>query len=238
MSFTTRVLAALLWWAIFGLTSCLTHQEPVPAQPPYGMVGGFFTPSYALMRVTASAPGKAPVVATKEPSGSYYFDSLAVGTYTLAFEPAEGFLIPPTQTIVVKDSMTTQAAYVRLVRNTATLLAGGRWRLSAFTSTPWSGTPYDEYAALPGCTRDDFLVLNQDGYGTLDEGATKCQPTTPQTTSITWQLREDDAELWLHSLDPGGNPYFIERLTPTTLTVRYYPNPTTATAYRKTFTSF
>ena len=237
MSFIFRVVLAFLWCALSGLTGCRKAAEP-PADPPHGSAGGSFSPNFALARVTATAPGGAPLTVPLEASGSYYFARLAPGPYVLAFEPTGAYLTPPPQSVVVTDKAHTQAAHVALVRNTATRLSGIRWRLSAFTSTPFGGTARDEYAALPACTRDDLFVLRLDGRGEWDEGATACQAAAPQTTPLAWQLRAEDTELWLDPLGPGPNPYLIEQLTPSTLAVRYYPFPTSQTAYRKTFTAF
>ena len=234
-----RVFVAFLWCALGGLTGCRKAAEPPVVEPPHGSAGGSFSPNFALVRVTATTAGGAPLTTPLEASGSYYFARLAPGTYALAFEPAAGYLAPPTQAVVVANGAHTQAAHAALVRNTATRLAGVRWRLSAFITTPYAGAaPHDEYPALPACARDDFFVLRLDGGGDWDEGPSKCQAGAPQTAPLAWQLRADDTELWLEPLGLGPNPYVIEQLTPTTLAVRYYPLPSSQTAYRKTFTAF
>lgn len=236
MTLRLRILVLLLC-ALFGLTTCRKGGEPV-VRVPHGMAWGSFAPSFAMARVTATAPGGTPIAAPLEASGSYYFDSLAVGPYTLAFEPVDGYLTPPTQPLLITDGATSSPVPVLLVRNTATRLTGRRWRLSAFTATPGGGVAQDAYAALPGCVRDDFFVLQPDGGGNWDEGPSQCPSTAPQTSPLTWQLRENDTELWLDPLGPGPNPYRIEQLTPTTLTVRYYPDQMSMTVCRKTFTTF
>lgn len=232
-----RLFAPALLYALCGLAGCRKAAEPAVA-PPYGSAAGSFSPNFALARVTATAPGGTPIATPLEASGTYAFTRLPPGPYTLAFEPTGAYLTPPPQSVVVADKAHTQAAHVTLVRNTATRLSGLRWRLSAFTTTPAGGPARDEYAALPACARDDFFVLRLDGRGEWDEGAAKCQAAVPQTAPLAWQLRAEDTELWLDPLGSGPNPYLIEQLTPTTLTVRYYPLPTSQTTYRKTFTAF
>ena len=233
-----RLFVALLGGALGAVAGCGKAPAPPAVDPPHGAAAGSFSPNYALARVTATAPGGPSLTTPLEASGTYTFARLPPGPYTLAFEPTGGYLTPPPQSVLVADNAHTQAAHVTLVRNTAMRLAGIRWRLSAFTSTPYGGPPRDEYAALPACARDDFFVLRLDGSGDRDEGPTRCQAAAAQTAPLAWQLKAEDTELWLDPLGPGPNPYIIEQLTPSTLAVRYYPLPASQTAYRKTFTAF
>jgi hypothetical protein len=48
---------------------------------------------------------------------------------------------------------------------------------------------------LQPCITDNFLVLNADGTGTIDEGATKCDPTLQQTTSASWSFSNNETVL-------------------------------------------
>ena len=48
-----------------------------------------------------------------------------------------------------------------------------------------SGTP-------ESCERDNMITLKDDGTGTVDEGGSKCNTTDPQTTSLTWQFKNDE----------------------------------------------
>lgn len=51
------------------------------------------------------------------------------------------------------------------------------------------------------CLTDNTLTFTANGSGTLDEGATKCDPTLPQTTQITWSFTNNETTL---NLSGGG----------------------------------
>lgn len=72
----------------------------------------------------------------------------------------------------------------------AKILTGGQWQLSAMTSDPaidWFGTPVTNvFAQLPACIKDDVTIFKTDGKVNFDEGASKCSPNDPQTTTGTW----------------------------------------------------
>lgn len=41
---------------------------------------------------------------------------------------------------------------------------------------------------LLSCQKDNTYTFNKDSTGVMDEGATKCNSTDPQTTSFTWSF--------------------------------------------------
>jgi hypothetical protein len=51
--------------------------------------------------------------------------------------------------------------------------------------------------AIENCTKDDCTTFKSDGTLTFDEGATKCDPTDPQTSSGSWSLSADEKSLIL-----------------------------------------
>ena len=56
----------------------------------------------------------------------------------------------------------------------------------------------DLYSAELPCKKDNFEVYNADGTGTTDEGATKCDPSDPQTyPGGNWALLNNDTQLRL-----------------------------------------
>ncbi len=77
------------------------------------------------------------------------------------------------------------------------LLTGKNWKLTAFTIDPaidWFGNGTlvtNIYAQLPTCAKDDLATFNKNGTVNFDEGATKCDPNDPQTTSGTWAFNTD-----------------------------------------------
>lgn len=51
--------------------------------------------------------------------------------------------------------------------------------------------------AIDNCSKDDCTTFKSDGTLTFDEGATKCDPTDPQTSSGNWSLSADEKSLIL-----------------------------------------
>ena len=50
---------------------------------------------------------------------------------------------------------------------------------------------------LSSCMIDNTLTLSPNGTGVVDEGATKCNPTDPQSASITWSFADNETSLKL-----------------------------------------
>ena len=57
------------------------------------------------------------------------------------------------------------------------------------TSNMW------EDQAIDDCSKDDCLSFKSDKTATFDEGATKCDPADPQTSTGTWSLSADGKTL-------------------------------------------
>jgi hypothetical protein len=74
--------------------------------------------------------------------------------------------------------------------------------------------------ALPACLRDNTLTLSTNGTGTVDEGASKCDPAAPQTTPATWSFANNQTVLNLGGSGIGvsGQLKIIE-LSATNLTL-------------------
>lgn len=60
------------------------------------------------------------------------------------------------------------------------------------------------------CDRDDLIIFKNDGTGTDDAGADKCDEDDPQTEDFDWMLSENDTKI---SLDFGDGPDEIETFT-------------------------
>ncbi|GAA4322109.1 hypothetical protein [Flaviaesturariibacter amylovorans] len=78
------------------------------------------------------------------------------------------------------------------------------------TATPWiyksAGFDMDRNGtidqALPGgtltpCRLDNQYIFATNGAGTMDEGATKCDPANPQTVAFTWAFANNETEIEL-----------------------------------------
>jgi len=45
---------------------------------------------------------------------------------------------------------------------------------------------------IKSCETDNTLTFKSDGTGTVDEGATKCNSTDPQTSPFTWSFKNNN----------------------------------------------
>ncbi len=57
------------------------------------------------------------------------------------------------------------------------------------TTNKWEDQGVDD------CTKDDCTKFNSDKTASFDEGATKCDPSDPQTNTGTWSLSADGKTL-------------------------------------------
>lgn len=77
----------------------------------------------------------------------------------------------------------------------ASNLTGKDWRMTGLTLTSPGGT-VDMWAAMDPCDRDDLFWFATDNTVTIKAGATKCDPTDPDTTpGGTWALMNGDTKL-------------------------------------------
>jgi hypothetical protein len=131
------------------------------------------------------------------------------------------------------------------------LLTSKKWRVTSFTatySTSGGGAPttntVDQYAQTPACSKDDFYKFNSDKTLILDEGATKCGTSDPQTTAFTWDLNSDQTKLFINaSGSSSSSPNDIVELSASTMRLHttdiYTANGLTITSVADvTFTAF
>ncbi len=78
-------------------------------------------------------------------------------------------------------------------------LTGHAWVITSLKAT--QGTfSMDILALTDACIKDDQTTFNENGTATIDEGASKCNSTDPQTyDGGTWALSEDEKTLSLTS---------------------------------------
>ncbi len=77
-------------------------------------------------------------------------------------------------------------------------LTSGNWFIrGSLTTISAAGvdSTFDSFKDMEACEKDDFMTFNASGAFTIDEGATKCDPEDPQTTSGTWAFIENDTKL-------------------------------------------
>ena len=79
------------------------------------------------------------------------------------------------------------------------LLTSKTWSISerVQTMTDSSGTTTDN--SLDACEKDDTYTFTTDNKLNFDEGATKCNPSDPQTSTGSWTLSDNDTKLTLVS---------------------------------------
>lgn len=75
------------------------------------------------------------------------------------------------------------------------LLTQAAWKLvSVGVDSDKNGT-IDLEDAVDACTKDDLTTFAVNGTGVVDEGASKCDPLDPQTTTFTWSFANNETEL-------------------------------------------
>ncbi len=75
-------------------------------------------------------------------------------------------------------------------------LTSGKWQLTdAGVVIPGSSTPIDVFSQVPTCLSDNFYTFGANGTLTVDEGASKCNPGDPQTTTGNWKLLDNNTKL-------------------------------------------
>lgn len=80
-------------------------------------------------------------------------------------------------------------------------LTSGEWKVSDVELNPgisYGGITITHVFDFLGeeCSKDNIFKFNEDGSITEDEGAEKCNPDDPQTTTEgTWNLSEDGASI-------------------------------------------
>lgn len=95
----------------------------------------------------------------------------------------------------------------------------GTWKMTAGTSyilvnnQPVGGL-LDWFSNQPSCQKDNTYTFRTDGTLLIDEGAEKCEPDAPQTTSIEYRLINDQ------TLIIGNLTYRILSLSASTLRIQ------------------
>src|SRR5215831_3947029 len=67
----------------------------------------------------------------------------------------------------------------------------------------------DVSSLIQGCQKDNVLTFPSNGSGTLDEGATKCNSTDPQTDPFNWNFASNETVLHVSTVFfTGGSSDF------------------------------
>lgn len=105
-----------------------------------------------------------------------------------------------------------------------TILTTDKWKLTeAFVNNTAGELAIDYYSTMKDCEKDNFFFFNASGSITLDEGATKCSASDPQTTTDgNWSFSADTSKMTLSgsSLLPVDGDHTIKILTLTATTLK------------------
>ena len=99
------------------------------------------------------------------------------------------------------------------------LLTAAPWKRTALISTPaydWNadGTfATDLLTTMWSCEKDNLDIYKTNGIFETNEGATKCNPSDPQSWTVTWVFAANETKL----IFDGTDEYTIVELTETTL---------------------
>ena len=227
MTFPLRILTlVLLLTGTEWLAACSQKADPTPQpQAPVqtGAVVGQATPAAALTSVTATPiGGSTAYTATLNPTGAYAFASLPVGTYTIAYVAASGYVNPPAQPVTVTANNTSTLPVLTVLAQAGAaagqVLPAGA--LTGATATPTGGgTAYPAavnaatgqytFANLPlGNYAVTYVVAA--GYptpaaqvATVTAGATATLPTLTLQLNPALLLTNRDWVLTAQRISPG-----------------------------------
>jgi len=76
-------------------------------------------------------------------------------------------------------------------------LSAGKWQItSAIVTMPLGAGNINLMDSMSACQKDNFYMFNSDASITMDEGATKCNSSDPQTiTDGNWSLQNGNKQL-------------------------------------------
>jgi len=123
------------------------------------------------------------------------------------------------------------------------VISSGSWKIVAstsvtdFTSVGAGIVNSDLYAMLSPCQKDNTFKFNANGTGSLDEGATKCNASDPQTTdnAFGWEISNNKLTTTSSNAIMPSLTSDILQLDDNTLKIKYdtnlggYPSTTTTT---------
>jgi Lipocalin-like domain len=112
------------------------------------------------------------------------------------------------------------------------LLTAHAWKITASEAT-LNGVKQDIFAQMSTCERDNFETFKTDKTFVSDEGATKCDPSDPQTAQGKWTFLTNDTKLELTVTDGGSSytiTYDIGELTADKLVLKFTAGTNSGTA--------
>ncbi|GHN01667.1 hypothetical protein WSM22_31560 [Cytophagales bacterium WSM2-2] len=103
------------------------------------------------------------------------------------------------------------------------LVLNNGWRLTSVTISPGIGGVTDYYnTVLEACERDNIMLFDPHGTYTVDEGATKCDPSDPQTADHgTWTFNASKTVITQISADVSALPVALNIVSLSATTLVY-----------------
>ena len=101
------------------------------------------------------------------------------------------------------------------------LIIQGSWKFSSITVNG-----IDVSSLIQACQKDNVLTFSSNGSGTLDEGATKCSSSDPQTDPFTWSFTNNEMTLHVSTVffTGGSNDFTIVALSDSQLVLSQMVN--------------
>jgi len=89
-----------------------------------------------------------------------------------------------------------------------TLITKAAWKydLSGVDLNKDGAIDLPDTTALP-CEKDNTYLFKKDSTGVADEGATKCDPTDPQSSNFNWSLKSNQTILVLSGISLAGGVF-------------------------------
>lgn len=211
-----------------------TTLPSVTVLPDYSLTGQV-RPAGSVTLVTATAANGQTYTVVPDAGGGYAFIALPPGTYTLSYTVASGYLPTGTQTVTVTANVTTPLPGIGVQLSKPAMLTASRWRIVNMTLTSNStGVVTDVFSSSPSCVRDDRYTFNPSGTTLFDTGATKCDPTDPQTTTGTWELLNNYTQLRVSFDSNPAETLEVVELTGSSLHLRQSSGGSTLDSYFST----
>ena len=92
-------------------------------------------------------------------------------------------------------------------------LIRGSWQLTALTVNPVIPIiGSDIYAQFDACEKDDITIFEANGVVRFDEGASKCAPNDPQTTTGTYTWNTDETIITVND-SSGATSYTVSSIS-------------------------
>jgi hypothetical protein len=101
------------------------------------------------------------------------------------------------------------------------LITAKPWKYTAWTVNPPvkdnnNNSITDILGNKPACDQDDILIFNANGNVIFDQGPTKCDDATPQTSTAGWAFKAGETQM-----DMANRLYNIKTLTANELKIEF-----------------